>query len=181
MNAMMRDELLEIEEIEKEGEKERFKITNLESANWAFRKLKAIAEKEREIDELVEKEIERIKSWASKDKEQLDNSRKFFESLLEEYYREQREVDPKFRISTPYGRVSSRRQQPKWNYNDRELLDWLKENQPELIRVKEEPNKVEIRKAFKVAGENVVTEDGEIVEGITIEEREPKVTIKVVD
>ncbi|HHY13231.1 MAG TPA: hypothetical protein GX526_01105 [Thermoanaerobacterales bacterium] len=182
MNELLEMELEEaIDTVEAAEVGGRFTIQDLDSANWAFRKLAAIEKKRNEIKELADKEIDRIKEWQEQEEKGLNNSKEFFEGLLTEYFIRQKEVDPKFKISTPYGKVSSRKQQPKWNYNDRELLDWLKENQPEFIRIKEEPNKVEIRKNCKVIGQNVVTKDGEIVEGITIEEREPKVTIKVVD
>ena len=100
---------------------------------------------------------------------------------LVEYFIRQRELDPKFKITTPYGKVTARKQQPKWHYDEAKLIEWLKENNKDLLRVKYEPDKNEIKRVYKVVGTNVVTEDGEIVEGITIEERPEKITIKVVE
>ena len=159
----------------------RFTIENLDSANWAFRKLAAIERKRSEIKELADKEIQRIKEWQEQEEKGLNNSKEFFEGLLTEYFIRQKEVDPKFKISTPYGKVSSRKQQPKWNYDNDKVVEWLRKNNSELIRVKEEPDKREIKKAYKVVGNNVVTEDGEIVEGITIEDRPDSITVKVAD
>lgn len=178
------DALLEMElkdAIDATETKERFKIEDLESANWAFRKLAAIEKKRKEIQELAEKEIERIKSWQEQEEKALDNSKEFFEGLLTEYFAKEREKNPKFKISTPYGKVTARKQQPKWHYDEGKLVEWLKENNKELLRVKYEPNKSEIKKTFKIAGSNVVTEDGEIVEGITVEQRPEKIDIKVVE
>lgn len=167
--------------------RERFKVKDLESANWAFRKLKAIENKKKEIEELAKKEIEpykleisRIEEWKDTELKSFDRSINFFNFLLEEYYREQRKLDPKFKVSTPYGKVTSRKQQPKWNYEEDRLLKWLKANDLELVRVKEEVDKAELKKKYKVVSGNVVTEDGEIVEGITIEERDPVVKVEVV-
>ena len=190
MDALLREELGEVNNIlldiytgeaEEEQLKERFKITNLESANWAFRKLKVIEEKEAEIRDLMEKEIKRIQEWAKQDLDKCNDSKQFFEFLLEEYYREQKELDPKFKISTPYGKVSSKKQQPKWIYDDEKVIEWLEQNDMSLIRMKYiyELDKAEIKKTFKIAGNNAVTEDGEIVEGITIEEQQDTITIKV--
>ena len=183
MDALFEMELQEIDEIMEEDtqEKERFKIENLESANWAFRKLAAIERKKKEIQELANKEIERIRAWEQQEIGSLDSSKEFFEGLLTEYFTREREKDPKFKISTPYGKVSARKQQPKWNYDENKLVAWLKENNQNLLRVKYEPDKNEIKKTYKIVGTNVVTEDGEIVEGITVEERPEKVTIKVVE
>lgn len=169
------------EALETSETQERFRIENLEAANWAFRKLAAIERKRKEIQELANKEIERIKAWQEKEERSLDNSKEYFEGLLTEYFAREREKDPKFKISTPYGKVSARKQQPKWHYDEDKLVKWLKENNQNLLRVKYEPDKDKIKKTYKIVGTNVVTEDGEIVEGITIEERLEKVIIKVVE
>ena len=199
MHDLLEKELEVLEEIVVDEEniaevKERFKIKDLESANWAFRKLKAIEEKKKEIEELAKKEIEpykleiepykleidRIEEWKDTEHKSFDSSINFFNFLLEEYYREQRMLDPKFKVSTPYGKVTSRKQQPKWNYEDDKVIEWLLKNDKDLVRVKYEPNKTDIKNKYKVVGEKVVTEDGEIVEGIAIEERDPVVKVEVV-
>ncbi len=182
MNELLEMELIEAEEtIEAAEVGGRFTIQDLDSANWAFRKLAAIERKRKEIQELADREIERIKDWQNQEEESLNNSKEFFEGLLTEYFVRQRELDPKFKLSTPYGRVSSRKQQPKWIYDNDKVVEWLKENDKELIRVKYEPDKREIKKKYEVVGNTVVTEDGEIVEGITIENRPDSINIKVVE
>ena len=182
MDKLMELELEEaIDTIEASQVGGRFTIENLDSANWAFRKLAAIERKRGEIKELADKEIERIKEWQEQEEKGLNNSKEFFEGLLTEYFIRQKEVDPKFKISTPYGKVSSRKQQPKWNYDNDKVIEWLKKNNSELIRIKEEPDKREIKKAYKVVGNSVVTENGEIVEGITVEDRPDSITVKVAD
>lgn len=179
MDVLFEMELQEAVEVSET--QERFKIDNLEAANWAFRKLAAIERKKKEVQELAQKEIERIKTWEQQEISSLNNSKEFFEGLLTEYFAREREKDPKFKISTPYGKVSARKQQPKWHYDDEKLVNWLLENDKELVRVKYEPDKNGIKKKYKVIGTNVVTEDGEIVEGITVEERPEKIEIKVVE
>ncbi len=183
MNELLEMELIEAKETTEVAEMsgERFAIKDLDSANWAFRKLAAIERKRKEIQELADREIERIKNWQQQEEEGLNNSKEFFEGLLTEYFVRQRELDPKFKLSTPYGRVSSRKQQPKWIYDNDKVVEWLKENDKELIRVKYEPDKREIKKKYEVVGNTVVTEDGEIVEGITIENRPDSINIKVVE
>ena len=190
MNELILEELREAEKLQfdifmgettEEEAKKRFRIESTEQANWAFRKLRAINVKSNEIKELAAAERQRIDEWEKKELSVLENSTEFFEGLLAEYFIKQRELDPKFKLSTPYGRVSSRKQQPKWNYEDEKVLNWLKENDTELIRIKEEINKVELKKKYQIVGNEVVTEDGEIVEGITIENRPDSINIKVVE
>lgn len=187
MNELLKMEFEEIEDILERAEltetftDDRFKIRDLDAANWAFRKLKAMDEKVKQVTDLASKEIERILEWKENELKQVGRSREFFEGLLIEYFVRQKEMDPKFKISTPYGKVSSRKSQPKWNYEDDRVLKWLKENDKELIRTKEEINKAELKKKYRVMNGQVVTEDGEIVEGITVAEQPDSISIKVVE
>jgi len=191
----MINELLELELIEAEETTEaaevggRFVIADLNSANWAFRKLAAIEQKRNGIKELADKEMERIRNWQQQEEESLNNSKEFFEGLLTEYFVTQKEMDPKFKISTPYGKVSSRKQQPKWNYEDEKLIGYLENYKPELIRIKKEINKNDFKKAVKEKDGFILTEDGkvvsnetgELIEGITIEKRPDSINIKVTE
>lgn len=159
---------------------------DLDAANWCFRKLKAIEDKKREIKYLADKEKQRIIEWEKEELKAFKSSTDYFEMLLEDYYRQLREVDSKAKLSTPYGKVTSRKQQPKWNCEEDKTIEWLSNNNKDLIRVKKEIDKAELKKVYKiagnnVAGNNVVTEDGEIVEGVSIEEREDTISIKVVE
>lgn len=198
LDRLTTDEIREAEQIQFDifmGEtteaeaKERYKITNIDSANWALRKLKAIKEKEEEINQLTEREIDRIKKWAATETSALAVNAQFFEGLLTEYFVTEREKDPKFKISTPYGKVSARKQQPKWHYEDEKLLPYIENYNPDLIRVKKEINKTEFKKAVNEGNGFVLIDDGkiahsetgEILEGITVTEQPDSVSIKVVE
>jgi len=171
---------LELQEIEEEQEvQQRFAVKDIDSANWALRKLKAINDKEAEVKYLASKELERINNWQTKELEKYKNNKDFFEMLLLEYYSANKIIDPKFKLSTPYGKVSSRKQQPQWNYDNDKVIEWLNINNKDLVRVKYEPIKTDIKKLYKAVGGNVVTEQGEIVDGITVEEKEDSMIIKV--
>lgn len=191
MNELLEMELIEAKETTEVAEMsgERFAIQDLDSANWAFRKLAAIERKRKEIKELADREIERIKDWQKQEEESLNNSKEFFEGLLTEYFVRQKEVDPKFKLSTPYGKVSSRKQQPKWNYEDEKLIGYLEHYKPELIKIKKEVDKNDFKKAVKEKdgfilmddGKVVSNETGELIEGVTVEERPDSINIKVVE
>ena len=171
-------EILELETFETE----RFEINDLEQSNWAFRKIKAQEDKIRELEDLAKKETERIKEWLENETKQYKDSISYFEGLLTSYYVRQREVDPKFKLSTPYGKVTSRKEQPKFNRNDDEFLEWLKGNElNDFINIKETPNWGEFKKHIEVKDGLVVANTGEIVEGVTAEERADSITVKAVD
>lgn len=177
-------EQFEIEEYEKEPEevRKRFKIEDLNSANWAMRKIRAYKMQQEEVDALAKAETERIKTWQEKEKKKTENQVEFFESLLTEFLYDQRKSDEKYKISTPYGTVSTRKNQDKWNLKDEPLLAWLKENdRTDLIRTKEEPALRDIKTAFIAVGVNAVDENGEIIPGIYIQDQPESVIIKIND
>ena len=103
----MKSEIREVERMQydeflgetEEQQKERYKIKDINMANWAFRKLKAIEEQRQEYKDLLDSEVERLKMWYETETKALDNSKNFFESLLMEYYIEERELDPKFKLT----------------------------------------------------------------------------------
>jgi phage host-nuclease inhibitor protein Gam len=179
MNALEQYELEEIGNLAEEIEKQRFKVDSLESANWCLKKLAVLEKEQQEKEELAKKEIQRIEEWLKSEKERIANSKRFFECLLEEYFVAEKEKNPKFKISTPYGKVSSRKQQPKWVYDNEKAINSLKQaGLNDLIKIKEEIDKNKLKKSVTIVNGQAVTEDGEILEGITVEEQPEKIVIK---
>ncbi|MGL4108352.1 host-nuclease inhibitor Gam family protein [Clostridium sp. LP20] len=165
-NALLISDLQEV--------REGFKIENLEGATWAFRKLRAIENKESDIKAIADEEIARITVWRESELKQYEGDKQYFSFLLEEYYKNEKANDKKFKLSTPYGKVTARKSS-KWTYEDEDsLVKYLKDNAPELVRVKEEVNKTELKKVFK-DGIDKTTE--EILPFVTIEETE-SITVK---
>lgn len=181
INPLIEFELLEIEEMESQPvQPDRFEIQNNEQASWAFRKLAAIAKREQEVKDTAEAEIARIEAWREREAKKTEAHRAFFEGLVAQYFNRLRRADPKAKVSTPYGSIAARKQQPKWEYRDEKIIAWLKErDRLDLIRVKEEPDKVAIKQAVTVVGNHVVDENGEIVEGIEVITQGEKIVIKV--
>jgi len=173
----------EMDELAEDGffdEKERFRISDVETANWAFRKLKAFESKIAENERLAAMETERIKKWLEKETKTDKNSAEFFKGLLIEYYISQKEKDGNFKLKTPYGSVSSRKQPPKWEFNNNAVESLKELGLSEFIRTKteENPDIAAIKKAFKVIDGRAVTDGGEIIDGITIADAAPKINVK---
>lgn len=175
-NELENQELQELQDTEKD----RFEITDLETANWAFRKYAAIQKKEQEINKLAQDEIERIKQWQESETQSLQDSKDYFEFLLTEFYKKQKEIDPKFKLSTPYGKVTSRKGTKKWNIpNQDEVIKEL-ENRGfnNLVRHKKEINLADMKKEFQAVGDKVVDSNGEVVEGAYIIENPRTYSVK---
>lgn len=171
LNELVKEELQEIDGQEYEG----FKVTDIKQANWCFRKISAFKKDVEDKHELAEAERLRIDTWEKKETEVAKNSIAFFEGVLKEYFRKLREQDPKAKVSTPYGKISSRKS-AKWNYvNEEELLKYLKDNNPELIKTTEEVKKPDLKKEYK---DGVDSKTGELLPGVEVSSEE-SISIKV--
>lgn len=157
-NALLQNDLEEVREV--------FSINDLQGATWAFRKLRAIEEKVNELNVVADKEISRVKEWLSNEVKSLEADKEFFEGLLSAYYIEERAKDKKFKLSTPYGKVTSRKTE-KYIYEDVQAIkDYCNMNELDVIRVKEELDKSAFKKICK-GGIN--QETGEVVPGVRVE------------
>ena len=188
MNALQELELMEIIEadradIEDRELKERWKVTNLDSANWCLRKLAALKAKQQEIDKLGKAEVERITSWQKKQSEGLNRQAEFFTGLLEEYHRGQLREDPKRKtITTPYGKMQLRKQLPQWQYDDEKLIPYLNINYPYLVneKITYSPDKAKIKDFFKVAdGKALDIITGEVIPGVAVYPRAEAFSVKL--
>lgn len=155
-------------------EKEEFKIENIEQATWALRKLSGITKKENEIKGIAEMEVDRIGKWELTELNKLESSREYFERIISDYYIEQKTIDPKYKLNTPYGKVSTRKNK-KWNYiNEKETIQYLKDNNIKAVKVTESIDKKELKSLFK---DGINPNTGDIIPGIDIVQEE-NITIK---
>lgn len=102
---------------------------------------------------------------------------------LEQFHQERLAADPKEKtIRLPAGDLTMRAQQPEWVYGDIDKLTGiLSVYRGDLVRVKEEPDKVALKKAARIQDGKVFIEDpnGELHElPITVTERGPKFEFK---
>src|SRR5690625_5230200 len=120
---------------------------------------------------LADAEIHKIEQWRERENEQANNSIKYFQGLLAEYAVSKREKDPHLKtINLPNGRFGFRKRQPKWKYDNEKVVETLEKlGMTDLVRIKKEPKKSDIKKVFEVVnGKAVNPETGEVVEGIEV-------------
>ena len=157
-----------------------FKIENLKGASWALRKIKECKESILEKEELAKAEKERIEEWLNNETKSDLVSLEYFNGLLIEYYKELKQKDPKAKITTPYGKVTARKNK-KWNYgNEEKLLKYLDSNgYKNLIRTKQEINKTDLKESFLIKDEIVLDKNtGEVIPEISVIEEE-NINVKV--
>ena len=156
-------------------EEEQLEMT-LEEATEIFGKLRFIESKKQEAKQVAEKEIENIKEWERKQTERFDGIRTYFEMKLTEFYRQQREKNKKFKLDTPYGKVSSRKQKT-FHWDEEEVLanNLKQQGKTEAINEKITLDKTKFKKLYP---DGVDPETGEVMVRVTEEEN---VSVKVND
>ena len=165
--------------------RERFDVDNDMKAEWVLSKIRRIrADQKKETDELT-RQMQFYKDQMDMIGKKADEDVAFFESMLIPYFADR--MDGGFTKATktqttyklPTGKMVLKHQAPEFERKDEDLLPWLKENRPDLVKVTESANWAELKKAVKVVGENVVTKDGEVVPGVKVTEREDKFEVEV--
>lgn len=162
-------EMFEPEEAKEEG----FYIKNTMEADWAFKKIRAKKEEFEEKKNYILSCMARYEEYLKEITESYERSTEHLEFLLTDYAKREMAQNPKFKLKTAEGSVVCRHNK-KWNYDDEKVLAYLKNNDlSEFVRIKEEVNKSELKKAMEVTDGFVsVPLTGEIIDGITVTEEE---------
>jgi len=167
--------------------REAFVIDDDQKAAWAMRKLRSLRAKQKVNQEMADVEIGRINAWLESVNKTIENDCEYFVAHLTGYGHRVRlnPDDPRKSIALPHGKISTRQSSRKWSVDADTFLPWARTSAPDLIRIKEEPALTKIKEAYAeavVQNANVlevVTKDGEIVPGLTIEEGTLSVSVEV--
>ena len=116
---------------------------------------------------IANKEIQKIKLWQDEANSELDKKIKYYEEVLLEFFKQQQELNPKYKLDTPYGKVTKRKSK-KWSYDEEAVIEFLEENMYiEMINIEKSIKKNDIKKAFP---EGIDKSTGQVIDGITITE-----------
>lgn len=182
MNSLQQIELMEVEEIQ--AQETKFEITDINSLNWAFRKLSALKSKEKEIKQLADIERDRIAQWELGELSTISSSVEFFENLITVYHANQLAQDPKAKtISTPYGKSKSRKtKEAPDKANEGAILQHVIENGMDDY-IKNSLKWADFKKSVRIveiSGEKVVVdENGAIVPGMTVKPESISYSVEV--
>ena len=169
----------DLDQEEAEDQAQAFVIDDDKKASWALKKYKLLEIEEDRKAKLVKDEIDRLKLWLENEQGKIDKKKGFFEQMLGAYLMDLRKADPKAKVDTPYGTVSTRKNQDNWVYEDETIIKFLHEAEmDEFIQVKEEIDKRSLKKALRVLDGKAYTEAGEEVAGIRVENAGEKIVIK---
>ncbi len=167
-----------------ETEKEDWEIKDDDTADWW------IEIKGQELDEIrtyQDKLKEKIALYEDKLRKAKDEEKHVIEQrdeMLAKYFetidpKEMKKTKTMLKYRLPNGELVKRYQNPQFKRNDSTLAEWLeKNNMTDYVQVKKSAKWGDLKKITKVIGSKVVTEDGEIIEGIEVIQRPPKFEVK---
>ena len=163
-------------------EKEKFEVNSLSSADWALRKIKELEANIKQNNDFAEAEKIRLEQWLESENRKYQESIEYFNGLLSHYLQELRKDNPKAKISTPHGTVSTRKNPKQWTYSDGVLAELEEKEMFEFIRIKKEVDKKELKKVLSVTDDGiVVNSDGEVIKGVTVVDGGEVMTVKIAD
>lgn len=164
------------------AEIDRYRIGGDKEALWALRKLKAAQAKIADNIEAANEERRLIDSWLEEVNGSLERDANFFEGLLRDYALRCRddENDGRKSIKLPGGTIRTRAGSTSVSIGDADaFLSWAEVNNPDLIRVKKEPNLSEIKETVTVTDEgSIITADGEVVPGLVVKTTDVSATVE---
>lgn len=179
MNPLLVEELDELDgyvlsDAEETGQK--FEITDLDSLNWALRKVHAYDAQLKEIQTVANSERQRIDSWEQRESKGINESIQFFHNLISEYHSKVLEEDEsKKTLSTPYGKSKSTTSKAQPDKKDEEqLIKFVEDNK--LPFIKKVTTKTlqwgELKKTLQVVEKDgqqvVIDENGQVVPGVVV-------------
>jgi len=159
-----------------------FTIDNDSKAEWALSIIKAEKADRDRLIAVCEEKIKEYQEKIEQFKKRFENRTSYLVSLLNQYF----QTVPKKKTKTqetyklPSGTLKLKLPSIEYQRDDAKLVEWLKSSgMNEFIQVKEAPKWAELKKRVIVSGDKVITEDGEIVEGIAVVEKPARFEVEV--
>lgn len=189
---LMEEEAQELEiKITGEEEQDSPLVDSMQKANYFVKLVSKINEDIDSINTLCDKEIEkvvdRVNTYRQAQIKPLANQIVYYEKLLKNYTEKELAETNKRSVKLPYGTLSMKKQQPKWDYGDeKELVKWFKDNGFNNLLNKKETfavDKKSLKDVVAVTDDGVVisTEDKKqiVLPGVSVTAQEDKFSIKI--
>lgn len=157
-----------IEQLNVTEEEAGFQVDDDQKAEWCLRKIKE-----------EQAEVSRWKAFYAEQLRRLEERSQyrigFFEDKLKAYFGmvPHKESRTQSSYQLPGGKLVYKRQAPEMIHDDAQLLPWVKQNRPELVKISEAVDWAGLKKTLTIAENSgmAISEDGEVVPGITVSER----------
>lgn len=163
-------------------EKGRFTIDNDNKAEWALTVIRSEQEDRDRLISICEQKIQEYQEKIEQFKKQYESRTSYLISCLNQYFQtvQKKKTKTQETYQLPSGRLKLKYPAPELVRDNDKLLAWLKNNgKSNYIEVKETPKWCELKKEIIVKEDKVITQDGEIVEGVIAQERPPVFEVEV--
>ena len=159
-------------------ETEHFVIEDDQQAEWAMEQIRNAQEEKAKWKQFYEDRYHKVE-------ETCDLTIANMESMLQRYFENvpHKVTKTQENYALPSGKLVFKKQEPEYQRDDTEVIEWLKKNGGEkFVKVKEALDWTSLKKTITVVGESVADEDGQIMP-ITVVPREDvfKVELKKED
>lgn len=154
---------------------EGFVIDNDVKADWAVRKIAEIRDDCDRMTEWYRQQTGKIKEAADADISRLEH-------MLSEYFVivPHKVTKTQESYTLPTGKLVVKKQNPEYKRDDKKVIAWLKDNGGgEYVKVSESLDWASLKSKSGIVGNSLVNEDGEIIPGIEVVEREPKFSVEI--
>jgi len=161
-----------------EEKKEPFVVDSLAKANWVVDKINEKRAKIDEVNTAVNEMIDKYEAWGEEQTHDLQEEIDSLQMLLKPWARKELGSGKKKSIKLAGGVVGFRKGAEKWMMGgevaaagNEKLLTWVKRNANEYIKTIEAVRWADFKKKLNVMKDGrVCTLDGEIVDGLTVEQ-----------
>lgn len=159
-----------------------FTVDDDGKADWCIERIAELRTEMERFNAACQDKIDAIRKRQADYAEHKQNYITYFEGQLRAYL-ERLDIAPTkagSRIyNLPSGKLTLKPESPDFAIDNPALVGWLKAaGKSEFVRVEESPMWGELKKACTVADGKVITDEGEIVEGITVEMKPAKLEVK---
>ena len=164
--------------------KEKWSIESDSDAEWLIAQVKEELRESNRFKNSLQEQInllqEKLNKVKLEEQEKLDRRNNHLIDYFERVdpaYKIKQKTQEKYRL--PSGEIIKKIPGPAFKRDGKKLLKWLKETGKEdYIEIKEQAMWNELKAITEIVGDAVVTEDGEIVEGVELEFRPPSIEFK---
>lgn len=159
-----------------------YMIKNQDEANIYVRRYKNVIAQMNEIEETskeaLSKYTDKVNTWKESSLAPLQRKLQYYEALLQQYTEHQLEGSNKKSLKLIEGTIGFRTPPVKFNYNDEEVLYWLKQvNASDYLKETTTINKEALKKAGMIKDDKFYI-DGVEVPGITLTKQDKKFVVK---
>ena len=125
--------------------------------------LRFVEAKKKSLDEYLEKRTR-----------PLMDAQEHLSALLQMYAETQLEGKKKRSISLPNGKFGFRKSPAKFQRDEATLLEYAEKELPDCVKIKKSVDWANLKKDCTVDGDHLISQDGEIIPGVTVEQQPDK-------